>query len=75
VGFETDCVEVDFISLSVLRKGGVCAGLVTVADANDCWAYDVWESYVSTNCFGWFSAGEDVVQGGCGPPWYALGGW
>ncbi len=50
--FETDCVQVDFIALSVLSKGVVCVGFVAVTDANDCWAYDVWESHECTNIFG-----------------------
>ena len=64
MGPETDCVLVDNIALSVLSKGVVCAGFVTVGDASDSWAYDVWEAHESVSIFGWLSAGEDVVQGG-----------
>ena len=73
MGFEADCVQIYFITLSVLSKGVVYSGVVTVADASDSWAYDVWESNERAGSFGWFSAGEDVVQGGCSPPCYALG--
>ena len=74
MGFKADCVQICLITLSVLSKCVVYSGFVAVADAGDSWADDVWEAHECASSFGWFSAGEDVVQGGCGPPWYALGG-
>ena len=73
MGFKADCVQIYLITLSVLGKGVVYSGFVTVADAGDSWADDVWEAHECASIFGWFSAGEDVVQSGCSPPWYALG--
>ena len=73
MGFKADCVQIYFITLSVLSKSVVCSRFVTVENAVDSWADDVWETHECARSVGWFSAGEDVVQGGCSPPWYALG--